>query len=514
MCLPPFFVSRLAGERGVAITGLEMAELVRELCHDEGTGPLALSGAAAGYRRFADAVGAGAAFPYVIVGAGDAPQWEAGRGLLDEGGRLVRTPLASSAGGAAVDFGPGEKRVTLTPHAGWIAAVEDHGHAMAEIAGLAEALANMEQLGATVDAAARAIDGLSGALAGKQAASGQLDAIAALSTTAFGRSLLEQGDAGSVRARIGALGASGVQRMGDAELHINTMTGEAYPTEGWMGRVSVLGPAVSVVMDGGQGSFRVVGTGALANNRLYRANGTLAARADIASGDVIGDYNVWGQIGGDFVELSRVRTTYVGAAPATNNLASRMNFYVGRTGSSAMQETLRLEHQAITAFGAVAPSSDNGFALGSGAARWSAIYAASGTISTSDARSKQDLADIDEALIDAWGAVDWRQYRFGEAVAAKGDAARTHLGLVAQEVRDAIDARLGMGAAVRLGLLCHDSWDARDAETDDDGVVTPGRAAGDRWGLRYEECLALEAAWQRRRIARLEARIVALETSA
>tara|TARA_Y100000780_G_C13435421_1_gene321210 strand:- start:56 stop:595 length:540 start_codon:yes stop_codon:yes gene_type:complete len=179
-----------------------------------------------------------------------------------------------------------------------------------------------------------------------------------------------------------------------------------------------------------------------------------------------------------------------------------------------MQETLRLEHQAITAFGAVAPSSDNGFALGSGAARWSAIYAASGTISTSDARSKQDLADIDEALIDAWGAVDWRQYRFGEAVAAKGDAARTHLGLVAQEVRDAIDARLGMGAAVRLGLLCHDSWDARDAETDDDGVVTPGRAAGDRWGLRYEECLALEAAWQRRRIARLEARIVALETSA
>ncbi|WP_300399479.1 tail fiber domain-containing protein, partial [uncultured Sphingobium sp.] len=470
----------------MAITGLEMAELVRELCHDEGTGPLALSGAAAGYRRFADAVGAGAGFPYVIVGAGDAPQWEAGSGALDASGRLVRTPLASSAGGAAVDFGPGEKRVTLTPHAGWIAAVEDHGHAMAEIAGLVDAVADVEQLSAALDAAALAIDGIGEGLAGKQAASGQLDAIAALSTTAFGRSLLEQGDAGSVRARIGALGASGVQRMGGAELHINTLTGEPYSAEGWMGRVSVMGPAVSVVMDGGQGSFRVVGTGALANNRLYRANGTLAARADIVSGDVIGDYNVWGQIGGDFVELSRVRTTYVGAAPATNNLASRMNFYVGRTGSSAMQETLRLEHQAITAFGAVAPSSDNGFALGSGAARWSAIYAASGTISTSDARSKQDLADIDEALIDAWGAVDWRQYRFGAAVAAKGDAARTHLGLVAQEVRDAIDARLGTGAAVRLGLLCHDRWNARDAETDDDGEVTPARAAGDRWGLRFK----------------------------
>lgn len=498
----------------MAITGLEMAELVRELCHDEGTGPLALSGAAAGYRRFADAVGAGAPFPYVIVGAGDAPQWEAGSGVLDEAGRLVRTPSASSTSGAAVDFGPGEKRVTLAPHAAWIAAVEGHGHDVAGIEGLAEALAGMEELGVAVQAAAQAIDGLGQELAGKQAASGQLDAIAALLTTAFGRSLLEQGDAGSARARIGALGASGVQRMGSAELHINTMAADAYPAEGWMGRVSVLTPALSVIMDGGQSSFRVVGVGSLANNRLYRANGTLAARADIASGDVIGDYNVWGQIGGDFVELSRVRTTYVGAAPATNNLASRMNFYVGRTGSSAMQETLRLEHQAITAFGAVAPSSDNGFALGNGAARWSAIYAASGTISTSDARAKQDLADIDDALIDAWGAVDWRQYRFGEAVAAKGDAARTHIGLVAQEVRDAIDARLGMGTAVRLGLLCHDRWDAREAETDDDGVVTAGRAAGDRWGLRYEECLALEAAWQRRRIARLEARIAALETSA
>ncbi|WP_370309620.1 tail fiber domain-containing protein [Sphingobium abikonense] len=498
----------------MAITGLEMAELVRELCHDEGTGPLALSGAAAGYRRFADAVGAGAPFPYVIVGAGDAPQWEAGSGVLDEAGRLVRTPSASSASGAAVDFGPGEKRVTLTPDAAWIAAVEGHGHDVAGIEGLAEALAEMEQLGVAVEAAAQAIDGLGQGLGGKQAASGQLDAIAALSTTAFGRSLLEQGDAGSARTRIGALGASGVQRMGGAELHINTMAADAYPAEGWMGRVSVLTPALSVIMDGGQSSFRVVGVGSLANNRLYRANGTLAARADIVSGDVIGDYNVWGQIGGDFVELSRVRTTYVGAAPATNNLASRMNFYVGRTGSSAMQETLRLEHQAITAFGAVAPSSDNGFALGNGAARWSAIYAASGTISTSDARAKQDLADIDDALIDAWGTVDWRQYRFGEAVAAKGDAARTHIGLVAQEVRDAIDARLGMGTAVRLGLLCHDRWDAREAETDDDGVVTAGRAAGDRWGLRYEECLALEAAWQRRRIARLEARIAALETNA
>ena len=78
-------------------------------------------------------------------------------------------------------------------------------------------------------------------------------------------------------------------------------------------------PALAVMMDGGQASFRVVGVGSLANNRLYRANGTLAARTDIASGDVIGDYNVWGQIEGNFTELSRIRTSYVGASPGATS---------------------------------------------------------------------------------------------------------------------------------------------------------------------------------------------------
>nr|WP_278254219.1 tail fiber domain-containing protein [Sphingobium sp. BYY-5] len=171
-----------------------------------------------------------------------------------------------------------------------------------------------------------------------------------------------------------------------------------------------------------------------------------------------------------------------------------MSFHVGRNGSAALAEVLRLEHQALTAFGAVAPSSDNGFALGSAAARWSTVYAASGAINTSDARAKQDVAAVGDDLLDAWEMVDWQRFRFVEAVAAKGEEARWHVGLVAQAVRDAIDARLGEGTAVRLGLLCHDIWEE-----------------GERWGLRYEECLALEAAMQRRRMARIEARIDVLE---
>lgn len=454
----------------MGITGLEMADLVREACHDVGTGPLALGGAMAGYRGFAGAVGEDAAFPYVIIGAGEPLQWEAGTGTIDGAGRLVRGPVASSADGAAVDFAVGEKRVGLAVHAGWIAAMEAHGHGIGDV------------------------EGLAGALAGRQAASGELDAIAGLTGATFGRSLLTQGSAAGVRASIGALGATGVQRMNAGELHINTVAAEEYAVEGLLGRVSILSPAMSMWMDGGQASFRVAAFGGLANNRLYRANGSFAARTDIATNDVIGDYNSWGYVGGAFAELSRIRTTYVAASPGAANLASRMSFHVGRNGSASMQEALRLEYQALTAFGAVAPSVDNGFALGGAAARWSTVYAASGAISTSDARAKQDVAAVGDDLIDAWGAVAWRRFRFGEAVAAKGEAARWHVGLVAQDVREAIDARLGEGAAVRLGLLCHDAWDE-----------------GDRWGLRYEECLALEAAWQRRRMARIEARLEVLE---
>ncbi|WP_179045085.1 tail fiber domain-containing protein [Sphingobium lactosutens] len=454
----------------MGITGLEMADLVREVCYDTGRGRLRLDGAMAGYRAFAGAVGVGVAFPYVIIGTGEPLQWEAGTGRIDADGRLVRGPVASSTDGAAVDFAAGEKRVGLAVHAGWIAAMEAHGHGVGDVEGLAETLA------------------------GRQAASGELDAIAGLAGAAFGRSLLTQTSAAGVRASIGALGTTGGQRMSAAELYINTVGADDYAVEGLLGKVSILAPAMSMWMDGGQASFRVAAFGSLANNRLYRANGSFAARVDIATNDVIGDYNSWGYVGGGFAELSRIRTTYIAASPGATNLASRLSFHVGRNGSASMQEVLRLEYQALTAFGAVAPSVDNGFALGGAAARWSTVYAASGAISTSDARAKQDVDAVDDALLDAWGAVAWRRFRFGEAVAAKGAAARWHVGLVAQDVRDAIDARLGEGAAVRLGLLCHDAWDE-----------------GDRWGLRYEECLALEAAWQRRRMARIEARLDALE---
>jgi hypothetical protein len=169
----------------------------------------------------------------------------------------------------------------------------------------------------------------------------------------------------------------------------------------------------------------------------------------------------------------------------------------------------------------VRPAADNVFSSGSPSYRWNVVYAATGAISTSDERDKQDIADISDQLLDAWASVEWKSFRFKDAIAEKGDAARFHLGAIAQQVRDTIDAHLGAGEAERLGLVCHDEWDAVPAQyyqpLDDEGepvgnpvVSTPARPAGDRWGLRYDECFAVEAAYQRRRMDRLEAKVAGI----
>lgn len=176
----------------------------------------------------------------------------------------------------------------------------------------------------------------------------------------------------------------------------------------------------------------------------------------------------------------------------------------------SLAERLRIE-----SLGTVRPGTDNQQQLGAPSYRWSVIFAGSGAINTSDARAKSEVGAIPDAWLDAWSAVEWQRYKFMEAVETKGGEARWHIGLIAQQVRDAFSAR-GLDA-LTIGLLCHDEWEAIPSKAevrDDDGNVTeaavPARPAGDRWGLRYDECQALEAAYQRRRIAKLEAAIVAL----
>ena len=157
------------------------------------------------------------------------------------------------------------------------------------------------------------------------------------------------------------------------------------------------------------------------------------------------------------------------------------------------------------------PKADNSYYLGYTSNRWKQLYAGTTTISTSDERLKDNIEAVPDAVLDAWGDVDWSQFQFRDSIAEKGvDKARLHNGLVAQRIDEAFKAH-GQDAS-RYGLFCYDEWDATPEEKDEQGnVCAEAKPAGNIYSLRYEEALCMEAAYQRRRADRAEARIAALE---
>jgi len=152
-----------------------------------------------------------------------------------------------------------------------------------------------------------------------------------------------------------------------------------------------------------------------------------------------------------------------------------MTFGVNQNGSLYNIFTLN----AFTSEVSLSPSTDNAISLGRSALRWSTVYAATGTINTSDERAKQDIAQLDAAEKRVAVALKRmvKKYRFKDAVAIKGDFARIHVGVIAQEVMAAFTAE-GLDP-MRYGMVCYDQWEA-----------TEDQPAGNRYGVRYEELLA------------------------
>lgn len=145
----------------------------------------------------------------------------------------------------------------------------------------------------------------------------------------------------------------------------------------------------------------------------------------------------------------------------------------------------------------VFPAIDNSQTLGTAANRWSVVYAGTGTINTSDERTKQQIKPIDDAALRAWGKVNYCQFKFNDAVKLKGSEARWHFGLVAQRVKEAFESE-GLNA-FEYGLLCYDEW-GNIYKTDDAGKEFLAVKAGNRYGVRYEEALALECAYLRSKL--------------
>lgn len=100
------------------------------------------------------------------------------------------------------------------------------------------------------------------------------------------------------------------------------------------------------------------------------------------------------------------------------------------------------------------PMSDNTANIGHASYRLKEVFAANPVINTSDATLKRVRGDLTPAEHAAWSAVRWQVYQWLEAVADKGDGARLHGGLIAQEVADAF---VGHGLDPwAYALLCRD----------------------------------------------------------
>jgi hypothetical protein len=121
----------------------------------------------------------------------------------------------------------------------------------------------------------------------------------------------------------------------------------------------------------------------------------------------------------------------------------------------------------------LAPTTDNAYSCGYSSFRWSVVYAATGTINTSDRNQKQDEDVLSAAELAVAKRIKSliKKFRFKDAVQIKGDDARIHVGVIAQDVRDAFIAE-GLDAN-KYGIFCSD--------TDKDGITT--------LGVRYEELL-------------------------
>lgn len=161
--------------------------------------------------------------------------------------------------------------------------------------------------------------------------------------------------------------------------------------------------------------------------------------------------------------------------------------------------------------------------LGKSSNPWKAVFAETSSINTSDERLKANIAAPNDALMRAWGKVGFKVFQFKDAVAEKGENARIHVGVIAQEVQNAF-ASEGLDAS-RFGLFCHDSWEDEfveksvvdtEAYEDLDGTFHPEvrhtervqtREAGDKFAIRYEEALALECAYQRWELNKIKERL-------
>jgi hypothetical protein len=141
------------------------------------------------------------------------------------------------------------------------------------------------------------------------------------------------------------------------------------------------------------------------------------------------------------------------------------------------------------------PAPDNTMALGHPSYRWTTVYATTALINTSDINTKQQIRDLSTAEKAVAQSIKGliKAFKFNDAVAEKGDGARIHIGVIAQEVQSAFIAE-GLDPS-KYAMFCSDTWYEVDGKASPESISpftkdTPNAVEVTRLGIRYDQLLA------------------------
>lgn len=241
-----------------------------------------------------------------------------------------------------------------------------------------------------------------------------------------------------------------------------------------MGAVKIQFTGVVVFSDLDGSSGTIIDGGAIDTDTLY---------LDSLYGNTIYLYDRSGDIGAE-IQMTGAASAESGAFDLTSG-ALRFSAFEGDVFIQSYDGFVTLDGwSGVSCHGDFLPGANDRYNLGDGGLVWADIYAASGTINTSDREKKEAIV---YGLYKLNGLLDKLEpctFRFRD-----GTSGRSHAGFIAQDVEEALE-ELGLTTADFAGL-----------------VKSPREDGGYDYFLRYNEFIPINT-WE---IQKLKARVAELE---
>ncbi len=250
-------------------------------------------------------------------------------------------------------------------------------------------------------------------------------------------------------------------------------------------------------------SLRIINYGAPTVWVSGRAQGTEAAPTALSIAMTMMRISASGYDGTEFRIPAYIEMSVDGAVSA-GSIPARIDF---RTGNGSVVPPYRWQ---ILSDGMFIPFLDNTYDIGRSDRRLRQLWAANGTINTSDAREKTPVRPLTPAelaaSIELGGEIG--AYQWLSMIEAKGDAARQHIGMTVQRAIEILRSH-GLDPFA-YGFICYDQWGELPEVIGEDGEVAQEyRAAGDRYSFRMDELLAFIARGLAHRLDAVEQRLAA-----